>query len=233
MAQMQVIGFDKLAIMLIPLTLVALIYWRMTRNWKDISIGLVRMVSQLILVGFALNAIFKSDDIVTITLVFTFMLTVAAWIATRKVSERKKQLPIMLKSLAIGCTPILLLVLILIIPHEPWYKGSYFIPLAGMILSNSMNSLALAADRLNSSTSSLHSKEEIKKSFETALIPTINSFYAVGLVSLPGMMTGQILSGISPLVAVRYQIVVMAMVLSASGLSVAFYLFKNNEFWRK
>ena len=59
---------------------------------------------------------------------------------------------------------------------------------------------------------------------QTALIPIINSLFAVGLVSLPGMMTGQILSGVSPLIAVRYQIMVMAMIFGASGIATAVFL---------
>jgi len=97
--------------------------------------------------------------------------------------------------------------------------------LAGMVFSNSMNMISLAVERMNAEL-------ERKETFDyarniamyAAMIPTINTMFAVGLVSLPGMMTGQILSGISPLIAVRYQIMVMCMIFAAGGLSTALFL---------
>jgi len=93
-------------------------------------------------------------------------------------------------------------------------------PIAGMVYANSMNSISIAAERF---------EQEIKISLKTSLIPKINSFLAVGLVSLLGMMTGQILSGIDPLVAVRYQIVIMAMIFGSAGISVILYLSFQNR----
>jgi putative ABC transport system permease protein len=99
------------------------------------------------------------------------------------------------------------------------------IPLAGMIFANSMNSVSLAAERLNAEIGRQETFEKARNiAYQASLIPIINSLFAVGLVSLPGMMTGQILSGVSPLIAVRYQIMVMAMIFGASGISVACFL---------
>jgi putative ABC transport system permease protein len=99
------------------------------------------------------------------------------------------------------------------------------IPLAGMIFASSMNGVSLAAERL---AAEMERGVSYLKSrgiaLRAALIPITNSLFAVGLVSLPGMMTGQILSGISPLIAVRYQIMVMCMIFSAVGFSTAFFL---------
>lgn len=108
---------------------------------------------------------------------------------------------------------------------HPWYQPRYVIPLAGMIFSSSMNSISLAADRFQAEKLNQSSYAEARnRAVTTAMIPTINGLLAVGLVSLPGMMTGQILSGVSPFVAARYQIMVMAMIFSAAGLSAALFL---------
>ncbi len=108
----------------------------------------------------------------------------------------------------------------------PWYAPRYLIPLAGMIFANAMNSVSIAAERYVSEfNSGLDHVEARRKAFEAALIPLINSLLAVGLVSLPGMMTGQVLAGISPLIAVRYQILVMCMLFGSSGIAVACYLY--------
>ena len=87
------------------------------------------------------------------------------------------------------------------------------IPLAGMIYANAMNAVSLGAERYESELE--HGEVTARsRAFRSALIPQVNAFLAVGLVSLPGMMTGQILSGVDPLIAVRYQMMVMAMVLA-------------------
>ena len=100
-----------------------------------------------------------------------------------------------------------------------------------MIIANSMNILSLTIERFEKSLQKNENFEESRKiSFKSAMIPQINSLFAVGLVSLPGMMTGQILSGIDPLVAVRYQIMIMSTILSSAGLSLIIYFTLNKRF---
>ena len=111
----------------------------------------------------------------------------------------------------------------------------YMIPLAGMIFASSMNGISLAAERLEAEFDrGMHYENARGIAFKTSLIPITNSLFAIGLVSLPGMMTGQILSGTSPLIAVRYQIMVMCMVFSAVGISSFIFLVlikpKKNKF---
>ena len=117
---------------------------------------------------------------------------------------------------------------------KPWYLPQLMVPLAGMIFANSMNSISLAVERLNAEIDRNVSYEEARNiALQASLIPIINSLFAVGLVSLPGMMTGQILSGVSPLIAVRYQIMVMCMIFGSSGISAAcFLLLVRPEFER-
>jgi len=108
---------------------------------------------------------------------------------------------------------------------SPWYSPQYIVPLAGMIFASSMNSVSLAAERLYAELERGVLYQEAKRiAFQASLIPVVNSLLAVGLVSIPGMMTGQILSDVSPLIAARYQIMVMCMVFGAAGISAACFL---------
>ena len=130
-----------------------------------------------------------------------------------------------LGSISLGGVLTLALVSQEVLDLQPWFSPRIMIPLAGMIFANAMNAVSLAAERFESeSANNLQYEEARRIALRTSLIPQINSLLAVGLVSLPGMMTGQILSGVSPLVAVRYQIMVMCMVFGSGGISSACYL---------
>ena len=99
------------------------------------------------------------------------------------------------------------------------------IPLAGMIFANAMTAVSLAGERYQAELDNGKASDVAQRiAFQAALIPQINALLAVGLVSLPGMMTGQILSGVSPLLAVRYQIMVMAMIFGSAGIASAVFL---------
>ena len=113
---------------------------------------------------------------------------------------------------------------------DTFYEPRYVIPIAGMILANSMNVISLAIERFEKELERKESFENARKiAFKSALIPQINSLLAVGLVSLPGMMTGQILSGVDPLIAVRYQIMIMSTILSSAGISLIIYFYLNKK----
>jgi putative ABC transport system permease protein len=128
-------------------------------------------------------------------------------------------------AISIGGLLTLALVTQLVLRVEPWFSPRHVVPLAGMIFAGSMNAVSLAADRFQAEIGRNVSYLEARRiALQTALIPIINSLFAVGVVALPGMMTGQILSGVSPLVAAQYQIVVMTMLFGASGISAACYL---------
>jgi len=103
------------------------------------------------------------------------------------------------------------------------------IPLAGMVFANAMNTVSVAAERFESETRNSTYEQARSRAMTAAMIPVINSMFAVGLVSLPGMMTGQILSGVDPLIAVRYQVMVMCMIFGSSGISTACYLWMLRE----
>jgi putative ABC transport system permease protein len=112
-----------------------------------------------------------------------------------------------------------------VIDVQPWYEPRYLVPLAGMIFASAMNAVSLAAERFEAERVGGKAYPDARRTaLRAALIPLINTLLAVGLVALPGMMTGQILSGVSPLIASRYQIVVMCMVFGSSGIAAACYL---------
>ena len=185
-----------------------------------------RMLVQLLLIGYVLIYIFQTDNWLVIAGVLLVMLTVSSWIATRTLEERTRSDYLKaLAAIALGGVLTLTLVTQFVIGVEPWFSPRYVVPLAGMIFAGAMNAVSLAADRFEAEMARDSSYPEARRTaLQTALIPIINSLFAVGLVALPGMMTGQILSGVSPLVAAKYQIVVMTMMFGASGISAAAYL---------
>ena len=130
-----------------------------------------------------------------------------------------------LGSIVLGGGIILILITQGVLALQPWYLPSYMIPLAGMIFANAMNSVSLAGERLEAEMKRDIPFEEARiTALQASLIPITNSLFAVGLVSLPGMMTGQILSGVSPLIAARYQIMVMCMIFASAGIASALFL---------
>ncbi len=180
-----------------------------------------RMVGQLILVGYFLTYLFNSQNIWLIQLVLIIMLTIASWIIFRPIPARRKRF-IRYVWPSLGLASLLMLsVLIFIIHPDPWYKPAFIIPTSGMIFSNSMNATSIALERFFQELDS--GKEWIEArviALKTGLIPFTNSLFAVGLVSLPGLMTGQILVGTDPLIAVRYQIVLFGVLFGAAGLTI-------------
>jgi putative ABC transport system permease protein len=215
-----------LAWVFIPVVIVLIILLRWALDAKVAVYAIVRMLIQLLLIGYVLTYIFRAEQSLIIVAVLAVMLLAASWIALRPLQSRNRG--IYFKALAaifIGGVPVLLLVTQLVLAIEPWFLPRYMVPLAGMIFASSMNTLSLAAERLQSELDRGEDYSDARKiALNTAMIPVINSLFAVGLVSLPGMMTGQILSGVSPLVAVKYQVVVMCMIFGAAGISAATYL---------
>lgn len=203
---------------------------------KDLAIGAIRTFVQLIAVGYVLNIVFTIEEWYAIVPVLLLMFGVAIHtIIGRQHIKFKNIVPIITLSLMTGTGVTLFLVIVVIINVEPWYTPQYIIPIMGMILGNSMTGVALAAERLSSEIQSKQDLIETRLSLgatsreavsdivasavRAAMIPTINSLMTVGIVSLPGMMTGQILAGTSPIVAVKYQIVVMYMI--AAGVMIS------------
>ena len=222
----QVISNFQLALAFIPVIVVLLMMVRWSLKAGFAVYALIRMLIQLLLVGYVLTTVFAAEKSWIVMLVMLVMVSTASWIALGTVKDQRRALyPVVFISILLGSGLTLLLITQSVIGLSPWYEPRYMIPLAGMIFANAMNSVSLAAERLSAELSrNIDFLTARYEAFQAAFIPTINSMLAVGLVSLPGMMTGQILSGVSPITAAHYQIVVMCMIFGGSGLSIVFFL---------
>ncbi len=202
---------------------------------RDLLVGTIRTFAQLFLMGFVLKFVFQMHISWLVLLMFTGMVAAAVHIIRGRVTERS--IPFILPtfiSMLVSYTLVTAVVTGVIVGARPWWTPQYFIPLAGMIVGNSMTAISISLERLFSDLKSRRDEVEMKlalgadyreasqdilrKAIKAAMIPSINSLMAVGLVSLPGMMTGQILSGTDPLIAIRYQIVVMLMLVASTAI---------------
>ncbi len=220
------ISIGGLALAFLPAIIVVAIMRRWRSDAGTAVYATARMLLQLLAIGYVLIYIFDTDDWRVIAAVLVVMLAVSAWIAIRTLGTRNAGAYLQaLAAIAAGGVFTLGLVTQLVIGVEPWFSPRFVVPLAGMTIAGSMNAVSLAADRFQAEIGRGGTYLDARRqAFETALIPITNSLFAVGLVALPGMMTGQILSGVSPLIAAKYQIVVMTMLFGATGISAACYL---------
>jgi putative ABC transport system permease protein len=186
----------------------------------------IRMLVQLLLIGYVLTYIFETDEPVFVVLVVIFMIAMSSWIALRPLTDRGIK-PYTVVAIAIGVSGLGVLILVtqIILELPRWYEPRFVIPLAGMVFANSMNTISLAGERFHAERGRGEDYLSARRlAMEAAMIPQVNALLAVGLVSLPGMMTGQILSGVEPLTAARYQIMVMCMIFSTAGLAAVIYM---------
>jgi len=203
---------------------------------RQLLVAGLRTVAQLMLIGLILKSIFSYVHLGWISLLSIIMLMLAG----REVMARQKYrlagwwgFGLGTMSMFISSFSITLIALNVIVSVEPWYTPQYSIPLLGMMLGNTMNGIALGQDRLNQSAWQQRSIIEGKlmlgwswsqaiadirhDSIRTGLMPIINAMAAAGIVSLPGMMTGQILAGTEPMEAVKYQILIMFLITAGTG----------------
>lgn len=195
-----------------------------------------RMVLQLFAVGYLLQLIFAVRSPIPVVLMLLAMTGFSLQIAGARI---KKRMPhfyrIVGSSIFIGCGGVTFYLCLLVVGYSPWYDPRYLIPLAGMIIGNSMNGASLAAERLSSemhdrreeietalclgATARQASEPAVRTAYIASLIPTMNTMAATGIVALPGMMTGQILSGTEPIIAVRYQIAILCAITGAVAIT--------------
>ncbi len=204
---------------------------------RSLLLASARMVVQLLLVGFVLEWLFRQDQAPLIVLVGAAMAMIAGVSAVQRTRQRFAGIYLnsLLSVMASSALVTGLAVSGLIRP-QPWYNPQYLIPLLGMVLGNTLNGISLGLDRFMEGLRSGRDQVEtdlalgatrweacqavVRDAIRVAMIPTINSMMVMGLVSLPGMMTGQILQGAAPAAAVRYQIVILFMIASATALGV-------------
>ena len=225
----------RLAIAFVPVAavLVLLLRWSLGAWTGLYATG--RMLLQLLIVGYVLTFVFAAKQPYIVLAVLVVMMAAAAWIALRPLGARTPR-RLCWALLAIGTSGVATLALVtqFVLDLTPWYEPRFLVPLAGMTFSTAMNAVSLAAERQHAAlTAGATPLAARRQALETALIPQINSLFAVGLVNLPGMMTGQILSGVAPLIAVRYQIMVMCMLFGVAGVSAALYLMLAERWERR
>ena len=233
--ELTAISLQGLIFAMLPVAVVIGIMFRWSAGAGTAVYATLRMLIQLLLIGYVLIYVFDTDQPALIIAVLVIMLAVASWIAIRPLQKKQPQMYFnSLGAITVGGVLTLALVSQVVIDVQPWFSPRFVVPLAGMIFAGAMNAVSLAAERLQSECDRGTPYVEARRiALQASLIPIINSLFAVGLVALPGMMTGQILSGVSPLVAAKYQIVVMTMLFGASGISAALYLVLANRSLRR
>jgi putative ABC transport system permease protein len=201
---------------------------------KRLAVASLRTVVQLLLVGYVLGWVFELEEPFVVLGLLGVMIAIAARAAVQRSSRRYRgaylgafaMLTLTGLATTLGTTQ-------LVIGVEPWWRPQYVVPLLGMVLGNGLTGMSLCLDELLRSLDEQRAKVEtelalgatrweaargpLREAIRRGMIPIINSMMVVGVVSLPGMMTGQILQGADPLVAVRYQIVIMFMIAGATS----------------
>ena len=213
---------------------------------RDLLVGTIRTFVQLFLLGYVLKFIFNLDNAALVLAVFGFMIFFAAWEIRSRVKEKQVSFfwPLFI-SMAISYVVVSYMVTAVLITVEPWWKPQYFIPIGGMVIGNSMNAIAIALERLLGELRKRRleveamlclgadykeaSNDMFRNAMRAGMIPSINAMMGVGVVFIPGMMTGQILAGANPLQAVRYQIIVMIMLVGSTviGTLLVVYLVRK------
>lgn len=240
---MNMITLDTLDLSLAALLVVILagVSWRMQLGLQQqLLIAATRTVVQLLLIGLVLKTLFDSVNLLWISLIAIVMLLASG----REVMARQQRrfsgvwgFGLGTSAMFISSFAITVLALFTMLGTDPWYTPQYAIPLLGMLLGNTMSGIALGLDRLTSAAWQQKSiieqrlmlgatrKEAIaeirREAMRSGMMPMVNAMAAAGLVSLPGMMTGQILAGTPPIEAVKYQILIMFLITAGTGFGVS------------
>ena len=234
------------------LILIAIVKWRGINREREIIIATLRMSIQLVIVGFILEYVFANASPWYTVGILSIMTIFAIYTITKRLkydlSRKMKQMIAL--SMAVGVLFSIAYFILVVIGLSPWYKPTYVIPIAGMIIGNSMTGVTLGVNTYMGEMSSRRNlvegalmlgatpkqatKNIANRAFDSAMMPTINNMVGMGIVFLPGMMTGQILGGASPLVSIEYQIAIMLGVAGAVSLSVIiFVLFGYQAFFNE
>ena len=208
------------------------------RMERSLLLASARTIVQLLLIGFVLEWVFNLDRWHIVLLLWVVMTLVAGHTAASRNRRRYRGMWFNTLVSTWLCSWIVTAFALLVIFRglDHWYQPQYAIPLLGMVLGNTLNGISLG---LSTFTEALVSRKgevetllamgasryeaaraQIQHAVRTGMIPIINSMMVVGIVSLPGMMTGQLLAGTAPIEAVKYQIVIMFLIASSTGLGI-------------
>ena len=215
---------------------IALSLWQKLELEKQLAYSAVRSLMQLIAIGYILNIVFAIDNWLVVLGILVMMITIASIVTRNRIDKKLQGLfPVVFLSIIASSAFTLGYVILLILQPDKWYEPRYLIPLAGMLFGNSMNGASLAGDRFLNAVNQNRleietylclgatAKQAIspyqKEAIRTGLIPTLNNMVVIGLVSLPGMFTGQVLGGSDPLDAASYQIMILFAIVLANLIS--------------
>lgn len=206
---------------------------------KPLLVAALRMVVQLSLLALVLEWLFTTESALATALMIAVMLGFAAWETWRRIARPLAgRAGYLVPGAAIAVAGLLTLVFALLtqLSPRPWYAPRYAVPILGMILGSTMNAVALGIDNLTQNALRERvnieaqlvlgvrfedaTRELLQKAMRTALLPVLNLMAATGLVMIPGMMTGQILMGMQPHEAIKYQIMIILLVAGATALAV-------------
>jgi putative ABC transport system permease protein len=222
--------------------IVILVAWgKRLRLTKTLAVSISRMTIQLILMGLILKTLFELDSWIMITGIFLVMIFFAAQTIIKRSGVRFRGVYLLLFiSILMGGGTIFIYFILFVIHNDPWYAPRYFIPLAGMIIGNSMNGSALALERFYDlirthrgeietlvsfgATADEAARDYFKKAYRASLLPVLTNMTGIGIVFIPGMMTGQILGGTTPVLAIKYQMAIMAAILGSVAITGFFIL---------
>lgn len=244
------IGWPQLALASVFVLVTGLLaLWMQLGVTKDLAVAAVRTYAQLLLLGLVLRWVFAFDRWWAVVGILAIMIASAARIIVRRAPDAPSGLFLTaVVSMAVTGVSVTFAVTGLVIGAAPWYDPRTVIPIAGMVLGNSMTGIALSLERVFSDMDARAdgilamtalgasaweaAHPSVRTALRAGLIPAINSMAAAGIVFIPGMMTGQILAGADPLEATKYQIVVMLMVAAAEivGAVVAVLLSYRRRF---
>ncbi len=195
----------------------------------------LRTVVQLLMVGFILQWIFSLSRWYLVLFLMLVMVVIAGLAAVGRTERRYPGIRLnCILSIWVSSWAITAVALFTIVDVEPWFSPQYAIPLLGMILGNTLTGISLGLNRLGEELVGRRGEVEsllalganrweaargpVRKAVRTGMIPILNSMMVVGIVSLPGMMTGQLLAGVDPVQAVKYQVVIMFLIASGTAL---------------
>lgn len=202
---------------------------------RELAVAAVRTVVQLTALGWVLGWIFGSGTGWLVVAILALMILTAGYTARGRVKQRGRWLALATYGgVFLSGVTVTFAVTAIVIRVEPWFEPRYVLPIGGMVIGNTMNGVALAQERLFDGLRVRRAEVMLRLSlgatpweaalpliqaaFRAGMIPTLNSMATAGIVSIPGMMTGQVLAGVEPSVAAGYQIVVMLMLSAATAL---------------
>ncbi|MCK9328779.1 MAG: iron export ABC transporter permease subunit FetB [Candidatus Cloacimonetes bacterium] len=204
---------------------------------KSIFIGTVRAFVQLIIMGYVLTFIFDIQKWYFTILIVFIMFIFAAFDSFKRIKFKPKGIfKHSLLSMIIGSVFPLAFLFYILLGVKPWYNPQYIVPISAMIISNTMSGISICLNHFGNdlklrkteieaklslgATCNMSTENIQKNSIKAGLIPTINALMVLGIVKLPGMMTGQIIGGVNPIDSVKYQLIIMYIISASTAISL-------------